>query len=198
MTTDWIEVNLPIRYRMTDDEKKQFDILPYPSMKERATKEFGTSIEKSRSTISQAEFDSYRSYHDQLSVKYSDSSDDYSEKINSELMNSNDEAVKKVLIHQKLVAKIQEWESMQPEIVEWCKNCEDITAKKREYVGAREFGYSRPGVLVEVEVDGDIKQRLIGHANPLWGVCDDCVEFEPETIVKRYKVIWEEYDYPKD
>ena len=44
-----------------------------------------------------------------------------------------------------------------------------------------------PGTLIETE-DGD--QVLIGHINTLLGVCDDCTMFEPDTIVKRYKVVW--------
>ena len=44
-----------------------------------------------------------------------------------------------------------------------------------------------PGTLIETE-DGE--QFLIGHINTIRGVCDDCTMFEPDTIVKRYKVVW--------
>jgi len=53
------------------------------------------------------------------------------------------------------------------------------------------FGHAelnKPGTLVDV----DSKIYLIGHINPLSGICDDCTEFEYDAIVKRYKVIWEE------
>jgi hypothetical protein len=47
---------------------------------------------------------------------------------------------------------------------------------------------NKPGTLIET----DSGIFLIGHINPLKGVCDDCVEFSTETIVKRYKIIWSE------
>lgn len=55
------------------------------------------------------------------------------------------------------------------------------------------LGLNKPGTLIEVQVDGKIKQYLIGHINCLTGVCDDCCAFEKdEATVLRYKVVWEE------
>lgn len=51
-----------------------------------------------------------------------------------------------------------------------------------------ENGLNKPGTLIETE-HGTF---LIGHINPLRGVCDDCTEFGNETFVKRYKIIWTE------
>jgi hypothetical protein len=53
----------------------------------------------------------------------------------------------------------------------------------------------KAGTLIEVELkkeDGNIEivQYLIGHINENCGVCDDCVAFERNTIVKRYKIVW--------
>lgn len=63
-------------------------------------------------------------------------------------------------------------------------NIDDIedTFEKREL--------NKPGTLI----DTDKGIFLIGHINPLRGVCDDCTKFDPETIVRRYKVIWNEND----
>ena len=47
---------------------------------------------------------------------------------------------------------------------------------------------NKPGTLIEIE---DGSQYLIGHINVVAGVCDDCVEFERDMIVVRYKVVWE-------
>ena len=33
---------------------------------------------------------------------------------------------------------------------------------------------------------------LIGHINQVGGICDDCSDFDDDTIVKRYKIVWEE------
>ena len=45
-----------------------------------------------------------------------------------------------------------------------------------------------PGTLIDTKYG----IFLIGHINPLKGVCDDCVEFRSPTIVKRYKIVWTE------
>jgi hypothetical protein len=46
---------------------------------------------------------------------------------------------------------------------------------------------NKPGTLIETD-DGVF---LIGDINPLRGVCDDCIGFKPEVIVKKYKIIYE-------
>jgi hypothetical protein len=51
-------------------------------------------------------------------------------------------------------------------------------------------GLNKPGTLI----DTHLGIFLIGHINPLKGVCDDCCEFGNQTIVKRYKIIWTEKD----
>lgn len=47
---------------------------------------------------------------------------------------------------------------------------------------------NKSGVLIEME---DGSQYLIGDINELCGVCDDCTAFDRESIVKKYKVVWE-------
>ena len=46
-------------------------------------------------------------------------------------------------------------------------------------------GLNKPGTLIET----DKGIFLIGHINPLMGVCNCCTAFDSNTIVKRYKVI---------
>lgn len=57
----------------------------------------------------------------------------------------------------------------------------------RSYREFEDAGLAKPGTLVEV-FDEHV---LIGHINPLRGVCDDCVEFSRDDIVTRYRVVWE-------
>jgi hypothetical protein len=45
---------------------------------------------------------------------------------------------------------------------------------------------NKPGTLIYME---DGKTYLIGHINPLCGVCDDCVLFDRDSVVLGYKVI---------
>lgn len=54
-------------------------------------------------------------------------------------------------------------------------------------------GLNKPGVLIKTKKKHDGRDTfLIGHINGLRGVCDDCVMFDTETIVKEYCVVWEE------
>lgn len=52
----------------------------------------------------------------------------------------------------------------------------------------KERGLAQPGTLIDTEKG----VFLIGHINPNRGICDDCTEFDNETIVKRYKIVWKE------
>lgn len=49
-------------------------------------------------------------------------------------------------------------------------------------------GLNNPGALIETSKG----IYLIGHINEICGVCDDCTQFEPDTIVIRYKIVWKE------
>lgn len=57
----------------------------------------------------------------------------------------------------------------------------------RELDSFRKRELNQPGTLIELE-NGE--QYLIGDINPILGVCDDCTDFAPECIVKRYRVVW--------
>ena len=49
-------------------------------------------------------------------------------------------------------------------------------------------GLNKPGTLIELD---DGTQYLIGDINTVGGVCDDCIAVEPETIIKRYAIVYE-------
>ena len=61
----------------------------------------------------------------------------------------------------------------------WSSEGESFTGKK----------LNQPGTLIEIESG---EQFLIGDINDLGGECDDCMAFPNKTIIKRYKVVWEE------
>jgi hypothetical protein len=44
---------------------------------------------------------------------------------------------------------------------------------------------NNPGTLIETKYG----KSLIGHMNKNLGICDDCMNFSPSTIVIRYKII---------
>ncbi len=52
------------------------------------------------------------------------------------------------------------------------------------------MGLNKAGTLIEVKLGEETHQYLIGHINTNCGVCDDCVEFGSDAIIKRYMVVW--------
>jgi hypothetical protein len=99
--------------------------------------------------------------------------------------------------------RYKEWQSKQPEWIEYNKEYNRIQDEKYERLKTMSFvgmDLNKVGTLIEVEIDeseddGEVKvkteQYLIGHINENCGVCDDCTAFNIfDTIVKRYKVVW--------
>jgi len=185
ISKDWIEVNLPFEYSLTEKESAQFIAPPYPDLSNKEEKEFGISIEESRKFISDEEFDEYNKEFDRLEMDKLGRND-----IIKKLSDLNNKSILKVLEHNILAKKIDDWYPLQPEIIEWHKQCDEIDKKRYEYLKDKRF-VARPGILIEVEIDGVLEQFLIGHINPILGVCDDCTMFTRKTIVKRYKIAWE-------
>lgn len=88
----------------------------------------------------------------------------------------------------KLAEKISSWEDKHPKILAWQSAFFKAQAElESESFEGREL--NKPGVQIEVEQDGQLKRYLIGDINPNIGVCNDCVAFNSNTIVKRYRVL---------
>ena len=101
-----------------------------------------------------------------------------------------------VIAHKKFRETWDKWWNAQPETIEFRQRYDAAleAIKKRSFCGR---GLNNPGTLIEIANNsGRIKQYLIGHINPLAGICDDCCEFSQgdKIIVKRYKIIWNNDD----
>ncbi len=119
------------------------------------------------------------------------------ENINEErrkrLLALNDKDINKVLEFQDIKYRYDDWYDNQPEVIEYNQKYEkriDEKQKEEEKLSFCGMGLNKAGTLIEVELDGKTQVLLIGHINNLRGVCDDCTMFEPNTIVKRYKIVW--------
>lgn len=86
-------------------------------------------------------------------------------------------------------AKRQLWSSVQPEMLEYDR-LEAIAREERQRNSFYGHPARQPGTLIEVETAKGLNQYLLGHINPLRGVCDDCTAFPSDAIVKRYCVVW--------
>lgn len=75
-----------------------------------------------------------------------------------------------------------------PEIIEWNNICSKLILNKKN----SGFCYSelcRPGVLIEVNNNGEVQQYLIGHINKHAGLCGYTMAFNDNTIVLRAKIL---------
>ena len=83
--------------------------------------------------------------------------------------------------------KVEAWVKEQPEhktYVEDLKKHNEMD-KLKSFCGR---GLNKVGTMIEIVDNGMDKKLLIGDVNALGGVCDDCMGFDREVIVLRYKV----------
>ena len=107
------------------------------------------------------------------------------------LSDADREAVALMLAYRRLSREIDAWRERQPELAAWRAAAQAAIArredgKRRSFCGQR---LNRPGVLVEVEADGEVKQLLIGHVSRCGGECEGeaCVR----GVVRRYRIVWD-------
>ncbi len=91
--------------------------------------------------------------------------------------------------HKEFNDKLDVWYEEQPEIKKYYEKYDAFVElqKQRSFSG---LGLARPGTLIELE-DGTIE--LLGSTNCSAGVCNDCLGFETDSIIKRYAVVFD-YD----
>lgn len=92
-----------------------------------------------------------------------------------------------------LLMKTTAFDEQLPEVIRYRKKCEEIHNKHEEERKNLMFCYNdycRPGVLIEVENNGEVKQYLIGDINPEASNGVDDYLFNNESIVRRAKIVW--------
>jgi hypothetical protein len=101
---------------------------------------------------------------------------------------TNKEYVKESKAYRRFCEKVRAWVKEQPATKKHQKELEAYNAElaKKSFCGRK---LNQPGTLIEVKIDGELKQLLIGDINTLGGVCDDCMDFGRDVIVVRYKVL---------
>lgn len=84
--------------------------------------------------------------------------------------------------------KVQSWVKEQPETKAYNEEVKKIDEKLRQksFCG-REL--NRVGTIIEIRIGKDLKQYLIGDINKNGGVCDDCMDFDKEVVITRYKFL---------
>jgi len=211
-SSGWIELNLPYN-KVIYDHFNTLKKVPRDILEKRYFNETGKSIADIENSIytkqerADKEFffntKAYKTF-----VKYQGKIDDelkkdgfnlYDPERDAEFVKRmralNNKSVNKLLDRRQLKKEYDDWYINQPEVIEYNKEYELLDKERKELESKTSFvgmGLNKPGTLIEVIIDGKLQVFLIGHINPLSGVCDDCPMFDNDIMVKRYKVIWEQ------
>lgn len=210
----WVECGLP--FYIDPEIEDCEDIKPYPNdLDQRVKEHFGfnhSELIKSTFNTETIEDDDpiWKEYKTQCDLvqdaifeemeeKEQDIDDIDDEEFHKEIVKRlevlNNDNVNIVLKFQAQVDKIHEFIDNLPEVQAIDKENDVIWEDYQEEIAEMSFvgqGLSRPGVVVEIEKDGAFHQLLIGSINPVGGSCSHCQDIDDDTIILRYKSIWEE------
>jgi hypothetical protein len=155
--SNWIKLNLPYSLHEYYEPKS----LSLPNLDKRAKKELGFT--KKDVEVAGEDLNKFDVFED---AEIIDAIDD---KVNKKFSRDTEEQPENITYDKQYAEE---------------RNAFNVELAKKSFSG---LGLNKPGTLIEVEIDGKLKQYLIGHINPLTGVCDDYT-----IIVKRYKIVWRE------
>lgn len=160
----WIKCGLPWTfYGDYEDSPRP------PSLKKEEKNEFGKSTEQA-----------YKELVKMLGgAKYA--TPEYEEVVNTKEYKAAQRAYK------KFCDKVREWMKDHPLWLTYQAQIKTYSDNmdKKSFCGRK---LNMPGTSIEVLVGKELKQYLIGDINSLGGVCDDCMGFDKNTIVVRYKL----------
>lgn len=189
--SEWIDVNLPWDVRLPWIEAGEFP----PNLRADAEKHFGITTDelyRIRSAAADVYEIALSKVQDKLNEQVQENCeaqpyrDTYEEA--ERLLADNELTIVKNEAQSK-VNEFNNWMHEQPEYIVWDKEYNKNQEEQRREAKSKSFcglDLNKPGTIVET----DEGQYLIGHINETRGVCDDCVQFEHDTIIKRYKIVW--------
>jgi hypothetical protein len=182
MTTDWITANLPY-----SDIPEGMEI-PYPTSPDTSEQEralFGmTSDEALNALDGNARIECDAALLAEFEESHPES--DYEGPSFEEFRREEwPKRIPEVYAKYAKYWEICDWLRAQPEDPEWKATCESVTAQNNQLT-FQGRGLAQPGTQIEM---ADGKRYLIGDINTNRGVCDDCVAFDGNAIVVRYRVL---------
>ena len=173
---EWIEINLPFKKYIYEDNNDQF-----PDLSERMKSIFGKTEEELDEEVS---FESRNSVSDLIEDKT---------KEEIEVLIETNLLVAKVLCNKKNRKQMNDWLYDQPEAIAWNERADRRNIERKNIEATISFcgaKLNKSGTLIEVEEDGKFVKYLIGNINESGGLCDDC-HIPDDVIVKRYKIVYE-------
>ena len=193
--SEWIECGLPFY------AKNEIDFPPFPDLSEEESREFGqTEKERKKKDLDfhvrcKIEEEVANPLLERLKAKPDYSVDKFYAALrktakSKKISKAQSKRIKRYVDENEHFDIYLKWENNQPKVIAWKEAMDKVSNEHKDPPSFDGQGFANPGVLIEVEEDGEIEQYLIGDINTNRGVCDDCVAFDRGAIVKRYKVIW--------
>jgi len=202
--SEWIEINLPF---YVDSVSLDTKLPKHPNLKRKAKKQLGMTLEENEKTLLTGDEDFW--CNGKIWKEFEEKDNKIKTKLHKKNLNyeifkaerwkqledlaKKDEVVNIVVKFLSFKKKYEEWLNEQPEIIKYDEEYERIIAEEKDRTSKMSFvgmGLNKAGTLIEVESGDETSQYLIGDINKLQGVCDDCMAFDANAIVKRYKIVW--------
>jgi len=193
--SEWIDCNLAWQVRLDYPATE-----PFPNMDDKVKAHFGATKAEWQERFYpglHADYSGYVSEHP-LFREYSDIRDELerdhsSEEVERKLQLHPSVAVQTVLACRGICQEIDAWVEEQPAWIAAVKAHDEAWKAHKEEEAKYSFcgkNLNRAGTLIEFEEDGKLQQMMIGTINELGGSCDDCRGINDNTVILRYKVLW--------
>ena len=189
--SEWIECNLPWRVRLEWPEMPSA-----PNMDAQIKAQFGATEAEWESqffpgdygcTSNHPLFREFYDIRDQLENEFSE------EEAKQKLQLHPSVAVQTVLAYRGIRKSIDAWVEAQPEWIAWQAEYEAAFKVHKDNEGKLSFcgqNLNQAGTVIEFEEDGKLIQMMIGTINELGGSCDDCRGINDDSVILKYKVLW--------
>ena len=198
---EWIACNLPWHVRLEWPASP-----PYPDMDAKIKEQFGaTKAQWEEQFFPGLHTDGiqflsqhpiFQEYEEIKHILEEEQGDEYSEEATKEkLQLDSSVAVQTVLAYRGIIKSINDWVESQPEVIAWMEESDKIWKAHKEAENKLSFcgqKLNQAGTVIEFEDDGELIQMMIGTINELGGSCDDCRGINDDTVILRYKILWNE------
>jgi hypothetical protein len=196
---EWIDCKLPWRVRLNWPVTE-----PFPDMEPQIKAHFGATKAEWEERFypgmhtdgigfmtDHPIFKEYQQIRDTLEEEFSE------EEVKQKLQLNPNVAVQTVLACRGICKEIDAWAEAQPEWIAACEAHDAAWKAHKEEEAKYSFcgkNLNQAGTVIEYQEEDQLHQMMIGTINELGGSCDDCRGISDETIILRYKVLWNGQD----
>jgi hypothetical protein len=194
---EWIECNLSWQVRLPWPETP-----PFPNMDAKVKAHFGATKAEWEErfypglhTNGSGFMSEHPIFLEYRKIRYELEEDCSEEEAKQKLQLHPNVSVQTVLACRGICNEIDAWVEEQPEWIAACDASDKYWKAHKEEEAKHSFcgkKLNQAGTVIEFEDDEGLIQMMIGSINELGGSCDDCRGISDDTVILRYKVLWNE------